>query len=259
MRAVWDEVDLGADTKSNRKGEASWKLTAAATIYGFAYWWTAELVPGVTLSTAPDAPRTHWEQLYFPLLEPIHAAAGRERHGVAALALVGGGGHAPGVDGGAFRQDGQVEWRGRRSISTRAGCRRRGALLSRRAIRLGRRAAAVVKAKHAIDHEACRERPKAQGRRLRRRGIRPNASLARNMLILRSRSTSGSGSVSLAGAKRKRRERRLVALRSRAGRGGAPVDSPAAGMNSARGSNARTNWAMRGAISLRKREPLKMP
>ena len=28
------------------------------------------------LSTAPDAPRTHWEQLYFPLLQPIAAKAG---------------------------------------------------------------------------------------------------------------------------------------------------------------------------------------
>jgi protein arginine N-methyltransferase 1 len=73
---VWDEVDLGTGGRANRKGEASFKLASAATIYGFAYWWTAELVAGVVLSTAPDAPRTHWEQLYFPLLEPIAAKAG---------------------------------------------------------------------------------------------------------------------------------------------------------------------------------------
>ncbi len=73
---VWDEVDLRSGKSANRKGEASFKLAAPATIYGFAYWWTAELVPGIVLSTAPDAPRTHWEQLYFPLLEPIHAKAG---------------------------------------------------------------------------------------------------------------------------------------------------------------------------------------
>jgi protein arginine N-methyltransferase 1 len=68
---VWDEVTLGSDTRGSRKGEASWKLDQAQTIYGFAYWWDAELVPGVTLSTAPDAPRTHWEQLYFPLQTPM--------------------------------------------------------------------------------------------------------------------------------------------------------------------------------------------
>jgi hypothetical protein len=73
---MWDEVVLGTDTRASRKGEASWKLDAAATVYGFAYWWEAELADGITLSTAPDAPRTHWEQLYFPLLSPLSLAAG---------------------------------------------------------------------------------------------------------------------------------------------------------------------------------------
>jgi len=73
---LWDTVELGSDARSARKGEASWKLRRAVSIYGFAVWWRAELVPGVTLSTAPDAQRTHWEQLYFPLLSPIAAKAG---------------------------------------------------------------------------------------------------------------------------------------------------------------------------------------
>jgi hypothetical protein len=73
---AWDAVDFGTDGRSSRKGEASWKLKAATTIYGFATWWSAELAPGIVLSTAPEAPRTHWEQLYFPLLAPIAAKAG---------------------------------------------------------------------------------------------------------------------------------------------------------------------------------------
>jgi protein arginine N-methyltransferase 1 len=73
---AWDTVDLTRETRSTRKGETSWKLGAPATIYGFAYWWTAELAPGITLSTAPGAPRTHWEQLYFPLMTPITAQKG---------------------------------------------------------------------------------------------------------------------------------------------------------------------------------------
>jgi len=73
---IWDDVDLVKGRGANRKGEASFKLKSAATIYGFAYWWAAELVPGIVLSTAPNAPQTHWEQLYFPLLEPISARAG---------------------------------------------------------------------------------------------------------------------------------------------------------------------------------------
>jgi hypothetical protein len=72
----WDTIELGTDGRSARKGEASWKLKAATIVYGFATWWSAELAPGIVLSTAPDAPRTHWEQLYFPLLQPIAAKAG---------------------------------------------------------------------------------------------------------------------------------------------------------------------------------------
>lgn len=73
---VWDSVTLGSDRKGTRRGEASWKLGSAQTVYGFAYWWEADLIEGITLSTAPDAPRTHWEQLYFPLSTPMHLAAG---------------------------------------------------------------------------------------------------------------------------------------------------------------------------------------
>jgi len=73
---MWDAIDFAADNRASRKGEVSWKLKTSATIYGFATWWTAELAPGIVLSTAPGAPRTHWEQLYFPLLSPIEAKAG---------------------------------------------------------------------------------------------------------------------------------------------------------------------------------------
>lgn len=73
---VWDTVTLGSDTKAARKGEVSWKVEAPVTVYGFAYWWEADLVEGVTLSTAPTSPRTHWEQLYFPIERPIALEAG---------------------------------------------------------------------------------------------------------------------------------------------------------------------------------------
>jgi len=72
----WDEIDLNRDGRSNRKGEARWKIEKPATINGFAVWWTAGLVEGVEISTAPDARPTHWEQLYFPLASPIGARAG---------------------------------------------------------------------------------------------------------------------------------------------------------------------------------------
>jgi type I protein arginine methyltransferase len=73
---AWDTIDFAHDDRSTRKGEARWVLKRGVDIYGFAVWWRADLGSGVSLSTAPDAPKTHWEQLYFPLLDPIAAKSG---------------------------------------------------------------------------------------------------------------------------------------------------------------------------------------
>lgn len=73
---TWDTVDFSRHNSSSRKGEVAWKLSEPVTVYGFATWWTAELARDVVLSTAPGAPATHWEQLYFPLLSPIAARTG---------------------------------------------------------------------------------------------------------------------------------------------------------------------------------------
>jgi len=40
-------------------------------VFGFCLWWEAVLVPGVTLSTSPWEPRTHWEQVFLPLITPL--------------------------------------------------------------------------------------------------------------------------------------------------------------------------------------------
>jgi protein arginine N-methyltransferase 1 len=72
----WDEIDLMRETRSNRSGEARWTASAATVIHGFALWWDAELTDGVALSTGPEAAATHWEQLYLPVLAPIHLAEG---------------------------------------------------------------------------------------------------------------------------------------------------------------------------------------
>ncbi len=73
---MWDEADFSRSNRPARHGEARWLPREPATVFGFATWWTASLGPGVSLSTAPDAPRTHWEQLYFPLLRPLAARPG---------------------------------------------------------------------------------------------------------------------------------------------------------------------------------------
>jgi len=72
----WDALEFGAAPAGRRTGCCAWTLAATATVHGFALWWEATLVPGVTLSTSPHAPRTHWDQIYLPLLRPLAARPG---------------------------------------------------------------------------------------------------------------------------------------------------------------------------------------
>ena len=74
---IWDTVAFERRNKTTRSGEASWRHGRRTTIYGLALWWSAELVAGVSLSTGPFSPRTHWEQLYLPALAPIAVGAGQ--------------------------------------------------------------------------------------------------------------------------------------------------------------------------------------
>jgi protein arginine N-methyltransferase 1 len=76
--ASWDRAVFDAGVASRRAGSAAWRLEAPQRVYGFALWWECTLVPGVALSTSPHAPRTHWDQIYLPLLEPLEANAGDE-------------------------------------------------------------------------------------------------------------------------------------------------------------------------------------
>ena len=74
--AQWDEVRFDGRANPSRRGEARWTATKPTTVYGLALWWTAELVPGISLGTGPLDKKTHWEQLYLPALEPIRLAPG---------------------------------------------------------------------------------------------------------------------------------------------------------------------------------------
>jgi len=74
--ACWDTIDLTRKCSSRRNGEGRFRLLVPKTVYGLAVWWEAELTPEIALSTAPGAPATHWEQLYFPLMAPISAGEG---------------------------------------------------------------------------------------------------------------------------------------------------------------------------------------
>ena len=72
----WDRVDFYEKNRLSRRGTVRWPIERRVTVHGLAVWWTAELVPGVPLSTSPLGPATHWEQLFFPALEPIDLVPG---------------------------------------------------------------------------------------------------------------------------------------------------------------------------------------
>lgn len=63
----WDHVDLMDTADPLRSGSLAWQIDKTVTVYGFALWWEAHFGDGLSLSTGPEAPPTHWEQLYFPL------------------------------------------------------------------------------------------------------------------------------------------------------------------------------------------------
>jgi len=74
--ASWDTLDFGGTIDSQRSGTVSWRLATDAPIHGFALWWECTLAPGIVLTTSPLHARTHWDQIYLPLLSPISGRAG---------------------------------------------------------------------------------------------------------------------------------------------------------------------------------------
>jgi protein arginine N-methyltransferase 1 len=71
-----DSIDFKKPNESQRELSVQWKITADHSVFGFAVWWEALLVPGVSLSTSPLAPPTHWEQIFLPLPSPLVVQSG---------------------------------------------------------------------------------------------------------------------------------------------------------------------------------------
>lgn len=73
---VWDRIDFRRKNESVRSAAVRWPIARPVTVYGFAVWWECGLIPGVSLSTSPSAPPTHWEQIFLPVLEPFSLIKG---------------------------------------------------------------------------------------------------------------------------------------------------------------------------------------
>lgn len=72
----WDCIDFRKRNQPVRSATLTWTLSQPATVFGFGLWWEALLQPGVLLSTAPSSPRTHWEQIFMPVLTPLKLVQG---------------------------------------------------------------------------------------------------------------------------------------------------------------------------------------
>ncbi len=72
----WDSIDFMGKEKSTRSASLSWAFQKKTTVHAFALWWKTDLVQGISISTSPFSPRTHWDQIVLPLMKPIHVQSG---------------------------------------------------------------------------------------------------------------------------------------------------------------------------------------
>ena len=63
---VMTEMNLARLHKSPRRMRCAFELETAGDLHGIVTWLEADLSPGVTLSTSPEARATHWGQVFFP-------------------------------------------------------------------------------------------------------------------------------------------------------------------------------------------------
>ena len=73
-----ESVELGDTTPSKRKRSATLTMTRAGTLTQVVQWFELDLGAGVTLSTSPSAPLTHWRQIHYPLADPIRVSKGHK-------------------------------------------------------------------------------------------------------------------------------------------------------------------------------------
>ncbi|NGY05165.1 methyltransferase domain-containing protein [Solimonas terrae] len=78
---LWDDLDVRPSVRapaSARRKTVSWTTAdiPGGRVEGYALWWQAELIEGVSLSTSPFAAATHWQQIYLPLLQAHDLQAG---------------------------------------------------------------------------------------------------------------------------------------------------------------------------------------
>lgn len=72
--------DTADDVRAPYAAELEFSISKDSGVTGLAAWFTAELASGVSLSTAPDAPPTHWGQLMLPCQQRLDLKKGDKLH-----------------------------------------------------------------------------------------------------------------------------------------------------------------------------------
>lgn len=67
----WAILDYTTIESPNLAGEPAWKIERAGTAHGLLLWFDAVLVEGVGFSNAPGEPKLTYNQMFFPLQEPV--------------------------------------------------------------------------------------------------------------------------------------------------------------------------------------------
>ena len=65
--ATYQQTQWQNTTAQERSSTARFDCTQAGALHGFACWFEADLGGGVQLSSGPEAPLTHWGQVFFPI------------------------------------------------------------------------------------------------------------------------------------------------------------------------------------------------
>lgn len=68
---VFQQVGLLSEDTSVFERKMKFELSAEGPFTGFAGWFEARLTETVKLSTSPDSPATHWQQVFFSAAEPV--------------------------------------------------------------------------------------------------------------------------------------------------------------------------------------------
>jgi protein arginine N-methyltransferase 1 len=74
--ALFQEIDLHKTTSPASEGKVLFRMERNGTIHGVGGWFELDLTGDIRISTAPGQADTHWQQAFFPFLEPIKVIRG---------------------------------------------------------------------------------------------------------------------------------------------------------------------------------------